>query len=109
MNPMMRPGKASRGLEFEFNRLRHEDGRPRLFLRVKRRIEERRSVDRFVKGCDVIHADLRYCRNRNGLLGAEGSAPAGPVRPCSCPSRPPALRSAYWTIPGRGCSSTRTH
>ena len=39
-NPMMRSREASRGLEFEFDRFRHDDGRPRPFLRIERRNEE---------------------------------------------------------------------
>ena len=36
---MKKPWKASRGREFEFDRFRHDDGRPRQFLRLELRIE----------------------------------------------------------------------
>ena len=36
---MTRSREANRGLEFEFDRFRHDDGRPRQFLRLELRIE----------------------------------------------------------------------
>ena len=38
-NSMTRSREANRGLEFEFDRFRHDDGRPRQFLRLELRIE----------------------------------------------------------------------
>ena len=36
---MTRSREANRGLEFEFDRFRHDDGRSRQFLRLELRIE----------------------------------------------------------------------
>ena len=49
---MIRSWKVSSGLEFEFSRLRHDDGRRRPFLLMERRIEEFRSVRQFLAASD---------------------------------------------------------
>ena len=59
--------KASRGLELESNRFRHDDGHPRPFPRKSRRIEEFRWVGRVVAGPNRLGLRNQHKHTGGGL------------------------------------------
>ena len=101
--PMKRSRKASNGPEFEFNRLRHDDGRRRPFLLLEQRTKEfrkfewaptARNLDRHV---NPAKRENRRVRGNGGetMYRRNWSGPGPCYRRLLCPRS--ARRLAAWT------------